>query len=522
MLTLILAPLAYVARAYFYQPKTKVLSKIIFEAMSNTLIMLLFVGVFAVLIASSVAWIISVYEFKGRGFFRSVFILSFAFPPYIMAQCYGDLFSFTGFFSSFLRNNYGIRFTIDFLNIRGAIFVFVISLFPYILMFALSFYSGKVSSYVENARLLGVRGFGLFFRVGLPIARIPILTGLSLVLMETISDFGVVEYYGIPAFTTVFYKIWIARSDFGSALRLAAILMAVVFFLVWLEKYLRKNKKYSVSAKSDRFKRVPLSKKGRVFVYSYFGLLALITFALPVFQLLYNSFFAASGILDSSYVGIIFSTTMVCAVSSLITCAAAFFMVNFAANIGQKTGNLVRSIATVGYSIPGIVIGIAVMFSLHDLDRLLSPVYKNLFAVKSIWVLSGSVFALYFAYSVRFMAIGFNQFSSGRAKISPEIFESSRVLGKTQLGTLWAVDLPLLRETGIMAFLLVFLEVLKELPITLLLKPIGLNTLTIQVNKYHINEMVREASIPSLFIVLIGVLVLAGVEILNRRKYAEN
>lgn len=519
---LMLAPLIYVAKAYFYEPKTKLISKVIFEAMSNTLTILFFVGVFTVLIASSVAWIISVYDFKGRRFFRSIFILSFAFPPYIMAQCYGDLFSFTGFFSSFLRNNYDIRFTVDFLNIRGAIFVFVISLFPYILMFCMSFYSGKVSSYVENARLLGARGLGLFFKIGFPIARIPILTGLSLVLMETISDFGVVEYYGIPAFTTVFYKIWIARSDFGSALRLAAILMVVVFLLVWMEKYMRKNKKYSVSAKSDRFKRVPLSKKGSWFVYIYFAGLSLVTFVLPLFQLLYNSHFAASDVLDTSYIGIIASTIFVCAISSIITCIGAFLIVNFATNMRTRGANLVRAVATIGYSIPGIVIGIAVMFSLHDLDRLLSPLYLKFLNVKTIWVLSGSVFALFFAYSVRFMAIGFNQFSSGRAKISPEIFEASRVLGKNQFGTILHVELPLLKETGIMAFLLVFLEVLKELPITLLLKPMGLNTLTIQVNKYHVNEMVREASVPSLFIVLIGAIVLVGVEILNRRKYVRN
>lgn len=509
-------PILYVFKNIFNNTEFEVLPRLVVEALNNTLIMILVTGIFSVVIASSIAWIVNIYEFKGRRIFQILLMLPFGMPPYIMAQAYGDLFSYTGFFSAFLRNNFNIRFSIDMLNIQGAVFIYIFSLFPYIYIFCNSYYNKFAAPFVENSRLLGVTGFEMFKRVGFPIARIPIIAGVSLIIMEIVSDYGVVSYYGIQAFTTIFYKIWISFGDFSSAIKLAAFVMFIVFIFLYFEKRLSAKMRYYSSTKSATLKRIKPRKKESIFIYTYLSSIVLISLGLPIFELLYNNYYRFFDIIDFSYIMIIFNTILYCSIGAFIAICISFLLVNYIMNSSGFFSNFVLQVATLGYSIPGIIIAIAVMFSFHDLDRLLSPLY-NLLNIDKVLFLSSSVFVLVFAYVVRFLTISFNQIYSSRNKFNPNIFEASRMLGKSQFNTMINIELKLLSDANVIAFLLVFLEILKELPITLLLKPISLNTLTIQVHKYYVNEMIAESSVPSLMIVIIGMF-LSSIIMLYKEK----
>ncbi len=500
---LISVPIINLFKNIFNNTEFEVLPSLIFEAMRNTLYIMVLVGIFTVFLASSMAWIMNVYDFKFKKLFQILIVLPFGMPPYIMGQSYADLFSFTGFFPVFLRNNYNIKFTIDMMNIHGAIFVYTLALFPYIYFFCSSYYKQCVGTFVENSRLLGVTGFKLFRKVGFKVARIPIIAGLSLVMMEVLSDYGVISYYGISAFTTILYKIWIGFDDFASAIKLAAFIMTLIFLLLAIEKRISKRLRFYTSTKVNRTKTIKATKKTAIFIYIYLSLVVIFALILPLFQLLYNNYYSFAGVINIEYIGIIFSTILYCSIASAISVLIAFIFVNYNMNSKGLFPFFTQRVATLGYSIPGVIVALAVLFSFNELDRFLSPVY-NYMGIENKLLISKSIIALIFAYIVRFITIAYNQIYSTRNKFNPNLFEASRLLGKSQFKTLLKVDFPLLIETNKMAFFLIFLEILKELPITLLLKPIGLKTLTIEVYKFYSNEMIKESSVPSLMIIIIG------------------
>ncbi len=519
LLTIMLCvPIVNVLKNILNPSTSKILPSIVLESLLNTLTMIVIVGFLTVLLASSLAWIVSIYEFKGRKLFHILLLMPFSFPPYIMAQSYADFFSYTGIIPTILRNNYGIRCTIDMMNIKGAILIYVLSLFVYIYLFCLSYYHKHAQLFVENSRLLGVAGWKMYREIGLKLARIPIISGLSLVIMELISDYGVVSYYGIRAFTTVFYKIWISLYDFSSAIKLAALVMGFIFLLLGAEHWFSKNRKFYATSKSLYFKRITPKKSTRVAIYCYLTTVVTLSFIIPLSQLIYNNYFSFFDVVDSDYLQIIIDTLLYCSLGAFLTVFIAFLLVNFTSNSKSIFSFFARQVATLGYSIPGIIIAISVMFTFHELDKTLRPLYVAMH-LKNKLLLSGTSIALVFAYVVRFITISYNQLYSGRAKYHPNLFEASRLLGKSQFQTMCFIDVPLLKESGVLAFLLVFLEILKELPITLLLKPIGLNTLTIEVHKYHTNEMIKESSVPSLIIVLIGIILNLFIFYYKKRKH---
>lgn len=505
ILTFIISvPIINLFKNIFNKTEFEVLPNLVVEAIGNTVYMMIFVGIFTVLLASSIAWIINVYDFRLKKIFQVLLVLPFGIPAYIMAQSYADLFSFTGFFSAFLRNNYGIRFSIDIMNIHGAVYIYTLALFPYIYLFCNSYYNKYAGTFVENSRLLGVTGFKLFSKVGFKVARIPIIAGLSLVIMEVLSDYGVVSYYGIPAFTTILYKIWIGFGDFSSAIKLAAFIMTIIFLLLVSEKQISKKLRFYTSTKVNGMNGIKATGKTAVFIYIYLTVVVILALILPLFELLYNNYYSFVDVISMEYITIILSTILYCSIGAGITVLIAFIFVNYNMNSKGALPFITQRVATLGYSIPGIIIALAIMFSFHEFDRFLRPFY-DCAGIENKLLISKSVIALIFAYIVRFLTVAYNQIYSARNKFNPNIFEVSRLLGKSQFKTLLKVDLPLLMETNRMAFFLIFLEILKELPITLLLKPIGLNTLTIEVHKFYSDEMIKESSVPSLMIIIIGI-----------------
>ncbi len=513
----IIAPLLYVLKNIFIATDADVLLSLVIESIVNTLVMAAISGLFAVLLGSSLAWIINVYEFKGRRLFQILMVLPFGIPPYIMAQTYADLSSFTGFIPAFFRNNFQISTTIDVMNIKGAIFVYTFSLFPYVFFLCSSFYNTYAGALVDNSRLLGVTGWKMFTRIGFKVARLPIIASVSLVCMEIISDYGVVSYFGIPAFTTIFYKIWTFHSDFASAIKIAAILMFITFIILTVERYISSRKRfYSKSVKSDVSRLEPTGGE-KWFIYTYLILVIIFALILPLAELLYNNYYVFAGVISLKYIGLVLSTVAICLTVGILAVIMSNIMVNYICNSKGILAFLTKRVATLGYSVPGIIIAIAVMFTFRDLDRLFRPIYVYT-GIQDKLLLSHSVFILVFAHVVRFITIAFNQLSSNRNKFNPHLFEASRLLGKSQFATFIKIDIRLLKDSSIVALLLVFLDVLKELPITMLLKPTHINTLTTEIFKFYDNEMIKESSVPCLFIVVIGMMLSVLIDYYRRKK----
>lgn len=504
-LLLIAAPILYLITQAFEPTESVLKSHLLFRYSTNTLIMVLLVGVMTSLLGVTLSYIVTFYSLPLKKFFAVALALPLAFPPYIAAYAYAD-FTYSGGLLHRFLTMIGIPKYFDIMNFWGAIFIYTITLYPYVYLMCLSFYRNSSASLIDNGRVLGAGPVKLFLRVGLPMARLPMVAGVTLAIMELISDFGVVDYFGVQAFSTGIYKTWQNYGDFEGAVRLSVILLLIILAIVLLESATRRRLRYFTSTKSNLARPVSLSAGAAGGVYAFFSLVILLCLMIPIVQLLYNSSFVWRSVLNRELFSVLFSTIYYSGLSALICVVIAFIIANFTVGHQGRLASFVSRLATMGYSVPGVIIGLAVIFSFIDLDKALVPLYRWIGITDKVLVLSTGVFILIFAYVVRFLAVGYNNIYSGYKKINPNLFRASHTLGKSGLTTFLRVDLPLMFPTLLTSFLLVFLEVIKELPITLMLKPYNVETLTGKVHMYAHNEQYAEASVFSLIIVCIGLI----------------
>lgn len=474
----------------------------------NTIIICLFTGVFTMVIGVSLAWLVSAYEFPMRRFFRWALILPLSIPPYIAAYTYAGISSYTGVIQTFLRNNLEIQVNQKYFNIMsipGAIFIFTIFLLPYVYMIVRSYLEKQSASLIENARLLGENSLGVFFRVVIPISRIVIVSGVTLVVLEVLSDYGVVSYFGVQTFSTAIFKSWFSMSDVDSAIRLAAILLISVFVVMNSEKVLRGRKKYS----STNTKITPLSRKK---LNRFYGTLAFLYcliilslgFIIPTMQLLRWGIMSYSKVINSSFFMLMYNSLWIAIISSLLIVIMAIIIANYTRINDNLLSKLYSKITLIGYSIPGAVIAITMVIFFVDLDKSLEWLYKLFNPNSPTLVLSMSLVMLIFAYLVRFLAVGYQSIEGGFEKIGKKFYEASRTLGYSKTKTFLFVDLPMIIPAILSAFSLVFVDIIKELPLALLLRPFNFNTLSTKVFEYANDEMIVEASIPSLIIIFLS------------------
>lgn len=474
----------------------------------NTVIICLFTGLFTMIIGVSLAWLVSAYEFPMRKFFRWGLILPLSIPPYIAAYTYAGILNYTGVIQTFLRNNLGIQVNQKYFNImsiRGSIFIFTIFLLPYVYMIVRSYLEKQSASLIENARLLGENSLGVFFRVVIPISRIVIVSGVTLVILEVLSDYGVVSYFGIQTFSTAIFKSWFSMSDVDSAIRLAAILLISVFAVMNSEKFLRGRKKYS----STNTKITPLSRKklNRFYgtlAFLYCFIILSLGFIIPAMQLLRWSIMSYSKVINTSFFILMYNSLWVAVVSSILIVLMSIIIANYTRINDNFLSKLYSKITLIGYSIPGAVIAITMIIFFVDLDKSLEWLYKLIDPNSPTLVLSMSLVMLIFAYLVRFLAVGYQGIEGGFEKIGKKFYEASRTLGYSKTKTFLLVDLPMITPAILSAFSLVFVDIIKELPLALLLRPFNFHTLSTKVFEYANDEMIVEASIPSLIIILLS------------------
>lgn len=467
------------------------------------------------------AWLTVAYDYPLRRFFSFVFLLPLAIPPYIAAYTYSSMLSYTGSVQTWFREM-GVAVNqnyFDVMSMKGAIIIFSLFLFPYVYLMVRSFLEKHSASFVESARLLGRNPLSVFFRVALPLSTGAVVGGASLVAFEVLNDYGVSKHFGLQTFTAAIFKTWFGMYDIDSALRLAASLMALIIGIFVIERLLRRRKRYHIPANRS----VPLTRrklKGPVawlaVIFSSF--IALLSFFIPVVQLLIWAWWTFEDVWNEKFVGMLSNTLLV----SCFTVVITMFFAVVASNVNRQWRSplslTVGRLLSMGYSIPGAVLSIGVLAVFLSVDKRLAGVYAALGLGHNKLVLSMSLVMVVFAYSIRFLAVGYNAMDSGFDRIGNKYSEASRTMGNGMTATFFKVDLPLVKGAVLAGGIMVFLEVVKELPLTLLLRPFNFDTLATKAYQYASDEQIHQAALPSLLIIALGIGSVCLYHWLGRRK----
>jgi len=480
---------------------------LLFSLFSNTLLLLFGVAIVTFLLGVSTAWLVSNYNFPGRRYFEWLLILPLGFPAYIMAYTYTGIFDYAGPIHSFLRNSLDIHITgslIDIMNLPGAIFILSITLFPYVFLISRSSFLQQSKTLQEASSLLGSNRWRTFLKVALPMARPAIVGGIALASMEVLNDYGTVKYFGVNTFTTGIFRAWFSMGDATTAIYLSAILITVVFAILYLESLQRGNRQFgNANAFNKPMERVNIPMKKQIFYTSICTLIFLISFLIPLIQITYWVFLTYEKVMNYDFFLLIYRSFSLAAGTGLIVVFLSVILLYALRLSPFKWMKNLTNIATLGYAIPGAVIAVGIMIPLLGFDKWLmaqfSPGNIGL-------LLSGTLFGLTFAYVVRFMAVGYNPIDSGFQKIGIHVNEASRLLGIGTTKTLWKIDLPLIKPSLFAGILLVFVDVLKELPLTLILRPFNYHTLATKAFDMATNEMIAESASAALIIILTGII----------------
>ncbi|WP_020615055.1 ABC transporter permease [Paenibacillus daejeonensis] len=473
--------------------------------------LVLLTGFFSTLAGVFLAWLVVGYAFPLRRFFRWGLVLPLAVPPYIAAYTYGTMTSYTGIIQATLRNQFNIQLPhgmMELSSLRGAVFTLSVFLFPYVFLLMRTYLERQSGSYIENGRLLGRSGWGLFTRVVLPLSRPAIIAGAMLVIFEVLSDYGVASYFGVQTISTAIFQTWFGMYDIDSAMRLAAWLLVIIIGIFILERLLRQGRRYG--AMSSRSKPLqPVQLKGWAAAGAT-GLCILVFsagFLVPVGQILLWATWTYSSVWRSDFVDLLRNTLTGAAWATLVVMGIAVLSAKSVRMVSNAGAYALARLMTAGYAIPGAIIAIGALAVFIGLDELLSPLYVWLLdREEGALVLSLSLPMLLAGYVIRFMATGYNAIEAGYDKIPRTYTEAAQSLGHKQGSTFRRVELPLLKPAILSGFALTFIEIVKELPLTLLLRPFNFDTLATRTYQYAIDERIYEAALPSLLLIMLSLI----------------
>ena len=473
----------------------------------NTIYLMLGVAVLTFLMGVSTAWLVSMYRFPGRKFFSWALILPIAIPAYISGFTWAGILDYTSPVYVFVRNNFGWdtgqTLFFDILSLPGAIIILSLALYPYVFLISRAYFSRQSATLFEVSASLGKKPGQTFFQVALPMARPAIVAGVSLALMEVLNDYGLARYFGVDTFTTGIFTAWFAFSHPQSALKLSAYLMVFVLALILLERYQRGQMRYDMLGSSYRpLKRTSLTKLNAAAASLICTVPFLLGFFIPLLMLIYWASLTAGTVMDSRFWELLGNSFLLAGIASVVVTLFALFIAFTVRSFPSRFVRLLAKVATLGYALPGAVVAIGVLVPFLWLDSRMA--FMNTPGVRI--ALTGTWFALIFAYLVRFMAVGYNSIDSGMERISRSLDEASRSLGISNMKTLGRVNMPLLKGALVSGALLVFIDVLKELPLTLILRPFNFDTLAIRAFEFASDERVAEAAPAALIIILTGMI----------------
>ncbi|MDF2523616.1 MAG: iron transporter permease [Clostridiales bacterium] len=487
----------------------------------NTLVLITFTlllsGSIGVLLAATVA----LFDFPLKRLFEWVLYIPITIPPYIAAYVYAGMLSYTGIIQRLFRD-FGISFPrewLDIMNIRGAVFIYSFTLYPYIYGAVKSFLENHSGNLIDTARTLGYKPVSLFIKVILPLIRIPLIGGLMLVMMEVISDYGVIKYFNIQTVSSVIFKSWFGLGEIDVAVRLSFYVMVSIIALQSAEEIIRGRKKYNLG--TGRTKPITVIKlksfKGCA-VSIVLTLFITAAFLIPVGQLIVWAILAYKKVNLPDLNKIILNTLFYSTLSTLIILILNIFIAHSRRWMAKTSGSIMSKLTQLGYSMPGAVIAIGTITVFVALDGWLHPLYRFFDPNVIKLFLSSSITMLVFAFIVRYMALGFNSVNSAFAKIGVKYNDAARTLGMGKTKAMLKVELPMLKNSLIAGFILTFIDIIKELPLTLLLRPFNYNTLASRAYEYANDERIHEASVPALIIILLSTLAVLFLTRINARK----
>lgn len=487
--------------------------------LGNTLSLVLGVGVGVTLLGVSLAWLTALCEFPGRKWLDWALMLPFAIPAYVLAFVFVGLLDFAGPVQSLLREWFGSGLRLP--RVRstgGVILVLVLVFYPYVYLLARNAFLAQGKGLMEAARVLGLSPWQAFWRVALPVARPAIGAGLALALMETLADFGAVSVFNFDTFTTAIYKTWYGFYSLSGATQLASLLLLAVMVLLWGERRARgASRPGNERARSAALYHL---RGARAFAASaWCGLVFACAFVVPVLQLLAWFWQRGRFDLDERYVGLILHTLYLGALAAAITVALALLLA-FARRLAPtRRMQALVGLANLGYALPGSVLAVSIMLAFSWLDRHLVIPLSGALGGAGKPLLLGSLAALLLAYLIRFMAVAYGPLEGSLARIRPSLPEASRSLGVGGVRLFCRVYLPLLVPGVLSAALLVFVDVLKEMPATLLMRPFGWDTLAVRVFEMTSEGEWARAALPALTLVLVGLLPVIGLIRRSARRY---
>ena len=488
------------------------------DIVGNTIVLLIGVGLGTVVIGTGTAWLVTMYRFPGSQMLQWALLLPLVMPTYIIGYAYADLLTFAGPLQSALRTamgwSRGDYWFPEFGSPQGVALLFTLVLYPYVYLAARAAFLAQSQSLLEASRILGNGPWRTFLRIGLPLARPAIAAGTALALLETLADFGTVQYYGIHTFTTAIYRTWYGMGNREGAAQLSMVLILIAVVLVALERRSRGGAHFAI-ASNLRYVADPvqLSLPAGLAALAACALPIVLGFVVPTAHLAQLALSSGVLLTDSRFIGDAFNSLILATVAAAIIVGLAVFLSYAGRLVRRRMLHRTIAFASLGYAIPGAVIAVGVLLPLAFADHGIDLLSRQVLGVPTGLLLSGTAFALIIAYTVRFLAVGLANVAPGLAAIDPAMDASARILGARPRDVLWRIHLPMLRAPALTAGIVAFVEVLKELPATLLIRPFNFDTLAIGVYRFASDERLAQAAVGSILIVTVS---LAPVILLSR------
>lgn len=455
---------------------------------ANSMILIVGVGALSLLFGISSAWLVTQYKFPGRKTLRWLLIMPLSLPTYIIAYTYAGIFDLGG------------SLPFDILNIYCLVAILAFGLYPYVYLITRTSFAVQSSQLLQASRVLGKTPWQTFWRVALPLSRPAIIGGLGLVIMELLNDYGAVKYFGVNTFTTGIFRVWFSMGDLSAAIRLSACLLLFMVTLLLIERKARGNRSYAYKGEQPEAIIKPLKGARSILAILICLVPVLFGFLIPAGQLIIWTLETYQKVLNTLFFQTLLNSFGLSAAAALI-CVLVAWLIQFT-NIWKPIPLMKRlsQIATVGYALPGAVIAIGVTLTALYVGGWII----QLFFEHSIWIVNTGITLLLFAYLVRFLAVGSNAVESAYQKLPGNLTEASVNLGKGSWSTLLKVHLPLLKGGLLAAALLVFVDVMKELPLTLILRPFNFDTLATKTFELANDELVAQSAPMALIIILTG------------------
>ncbi len=512
MLAVVVAWPLFVIFSAWFQPESEIwrhlADTVLVDLILNTLVLVFGVTSGVLVLGVGLAWLTALCEFPGRRFFDWALMLPLAMPAYVLAFVVVGMLDFSGPVQGVLRSTFGpggywfpeIRST------GGVIGVMVLVFYPYVYMLARAAFLTQGRNTLESARVLGLGPWSAFYHGVLPMARPAIAAGVALAVMETLADFGAVSIFNFDTFTTAIYKAWFGLFSIQAASQLASLLLLFVALGMLAERQLRGRARFHDAPHAVRQQRYRLRSRTAWLATVAAGTVLLLAFLLPLVQLLMWAWRVLPTDIDARYLALVSHTLFLGATAALVTVACASLLAYTRRRRNDRITAAAIGIATLGYALPGSVLAVGIMISFIGFDHFVGEVLALLGGEWSGRILGGTVLALLLAYIVRFMAVAYGPIDSGLARIHPGLPEAARNLGAAPGEVMRRIYLPLLRPGLLTAALLVLVDVMKEMPATLLLRPFGWDTLAVRIFGLTSEGLWERAALPAVTLVLAGLI----------------